>query len=626
MTATVDELRAHMPFDAMDAQHLQFLVRKLMLRYYASGAVVLSPKHGVVDTVWIVQRGTIRGAGGTTGSDALILSEGEMFPIGAAIAQRATVLTFTADTDTFCYQMPLAVFEHMMDVSPPFRNFATQRLAHLVAQSQRHTQNVLSHQVTNAQTLASPLQSLLRREPITLISTTPIREALLLMKLERIGSVVIVDVDKLREAIGIFTERDVLDRVAVPQIDQSRPIADVMTPSPFSLPAQAPIFEAAKVMAERRFRHVVVTNEGGLCGVISERDLFAQQRLSPGQVAKAIDRADNVQQLKSAADDVRQMALTLVAQGVAAAQLTQFVTTMNDAIGGRALAIAAAHSPPPDVPWCWLGLGSEGRMEQTLATDQDNAVIFSIAEGNEVESLRAQFLRFAEVVNGLLDSAGFPLCRGDIMAKNPRWCLTEAEWRSTFADWLRASSPDALLNGAIFFDFRPLHGDFALAKTLRNWLTEAIKTTPLFLRQMTQNALQVRPPFGVLRDFTDTDESQPGTIDLKKYGARPFIDAARIFALAHNVAATNTAERLRAVAPAMRLSQDEVGAYVDAFHFIQLQRLRLHAETSINHSNESPANPNRIRIESLNELDRRILKESLRQARKLQARLEMDFQ
>ena len=293
---------------------------------------------------------------------------------------------------------------------------------------------------------------------------------------------------------------------------------------------------------------------------------------------------------------------------------------MNDAVVGRVLALARRQCPPPDVAWCWMGLGSEGRMEQTLATDQDNAIIFS-AGADHIGATKTGLLAFAAVANQILDEVGFPLCRGDIMAKNPQWCLSEVEWRDKFGEWLRAINPQALLNAAIFFDFRALHGEASLVDNLKAWLVGVVNGQPIFLRQMAVNALQVRPPIGVLRDFVDADADHPGTIDLKTYAARPFIDAARIFALAHQVGATNTADRLQLAAAKMRMGEDEVNAYIDAFHFVQLLRLRNQQSLP-----DKGHHPNRLHLDHLNELDRRILKEALRQARKLQARLEMDFQ
>jgi CBS domain-containing protein len=627
IVATIEDLKRHAPFDAMEAEPLRFFATRLVLRYYARGSVVLRPADGLVQRLYILQKGEVSGAEQTKADAAareagfaLTLSEGECFPIGALISRRATTLTFTAAEDSFCYELKREDFEQLMDTSRAFRDFATRRIAALFEQSRRAVQSDYTARVSDATSLMTPLKSMVRRAPETVLPSASIRSVLEKMKALRIGSVVIADEHK--RAVGIFTERDVLDRVALGNIAQDEAIAAVMTPEPFSLPASAPLFEAAQAMARHRFRHVLLMEEGALVGVVSERDLFSMQRLSLGEIAKAIEQAADSASLARAAQEVRKLAIALLAQGVAAEQLTQFVTTLNDAIVERAIKLAAHEAPRPAVPWCWLGLGSEGRMEQTLATDQDNALLF-VASSGDSDSIRTEFLAFAAVVNGILDMAGFPLCKGDIMAKNPRWCLNAAEWRATFEDWIRAGNPQALLNAAIFFDFRPLAGEIELAQTLRQWLTETIQGQPLFLRHMAANALQVRPPLGVLRDFVADDDRYPGTIDLKKVGSRPFVDAARIFALQNGITATNTAERIRRVAPRLRMSEDEAGAIVDGFHFVQLLRLRNQETADANDVNARP--PNRIDPETLNELDRRILKEALRQARKLQSRLEMDF-
>jgi CBS domain-containing protein len=640
LESVVADLAPHAPFDAMTRDELGVFAGGLTLRYFARRSEIGPALPGTVaQQLFIIQRGHVSGVSTDNGgSAALTLMEGEMFPLGAMISRRASTLRYIAATDVFCYTMDYATFEAAMDHFRAFRHFATTRLAHLLDQSRASVQREFSARLSNEQTLATHLGDIVRRAPVTVGPATPIRDVLALMHAERIGSVVVVAAGTA-QPLGIFTERDVLARVALPAADQSQPVSMVMTPEPFALGVEQPVFEAARAMAERRFRHVIVTRDGKLAGVVSERDLFQLQRLSLGEVAKAVDRASSVPALVSAAADVRRLVRVLMGHGVAAEALTAFVTTMNDAVVARATHIASEVAPPPaGVTWCWLGLGSEGRMEQTLATDQDNALIFDVpktaalsdAAAPEAASLRVQFLPFAHAVNDILDQCGFPRCKGDIMASNPRWCLSQCEWEMQFSDWMASGSPKALLNASIFFDFRALAGEAQLAASLREWLTSAIAASPVFLRAMAANALEVRPPLGVLRDFVLDDDEWPGTMDLKRMAARPFIDAGRVFALAHRIAATNTAHRLRQALGAMRVSEEEVAAYVDAFHYIQLQRLRSvdanSDERQGGHTSSQPLPANRIDIDRLNELDRRILKEALRQARKLQSRLSMDFQ
>ena len=189
--------------------------------------------------------------------------------------------------------------------------------------------------------------------------------------------------------------------------------------------------------------------------------------------------------------------------------------------------------------------------------------------------------------------------------------------------WVRRPDPVSLLNASIFFDFRPLFGAAHLAKQLRNYLLGLTRGNPLFLRMMAANSLSVAPPLGIIRDFvTDADPKHPGSIDLKKFGARLFVDAARLFALANGVIHTNSVQRLRNACEYMGMSTEQMAAAIDGFSFIQLLRLRhQHLEDEAGRDSDNLVYP-----DQLNELDRRILKEAFRQARKLQQRLKLDYQ
>jgi CBS domain-containing protein len=199
-------------------------------------------------------------------------------------------------------------------------------------------------------------------------------------------------------------------------------------------------------------------------------------------------------------------------------------------------------------------------------------------------------------------------------------CLSLDEWQARYNDWLRSNSSQALLNATIYFDFRPLYGDESLTDELSEWLGKHVPGASLFLRFMAENAVSVKPPLGMIRDFTfDENTEYPKTLDLKTYGARLFVDAARILALANGLSETSTVERLRAVAERGKLGRDDIGAVIEGFHFLQKLRLRVQREGS------PMGQVNRIDPEQLNELDRFVLKEAFKQAKKLQGRIQMDY-
>jgi len=432
-----------------------------------------------------------------------------------------------------------------------------------------------------------------------------------------------VVVDGENRPLGIFTLHDVLDRVAISRADLEAPISRVMTTGLITLPPQATGYDAALAMVRQGIRHVLVVENGRLAGIVSEKDLFSLQRISMRQLSSGIKAATGIEQLAQFSADISQLAQNMLAQGVAAEQLTQFIASLNDVLTQRIIDLEFENEDLAGIEFCWLAIGSEGRHEQTFSTDQDNGIIFTIPDGMDADQVRQRLLPVARRVNEALDRCGFPLCKGDIMASNPMWCLSLEEWRQRFARWIDAGDPESLLHGAIFFDFRPLHGKSELAAELRDWLLKHVRRNTRFLHQMAANALQNRPPLGLFRDFVvDTKGEHRDTIDLKLNGTTPFVDAARIYSLASGVDSTNTAQRLRLVAPLLKFPAEEVEAWVEAFLYIQMLRLQhQHLE-----SRQGKPMDNRINPYELHELDRHILKESFKQARKLQSRLALDYQ
>lgn len=336
--------------------------------------------------------------------------------------------------------------------------------------------------------------------------------------------------------------------------------------------------------------------------------------------AARIDGAADVAALAACADRARRLAIDLHREAAGAALVTGVLSRLNDAITARLLVVLQRRFRLPPARWCWLGLGSEGRLEQTLATDQDNGLVFSASDDGEARDLRELFLPFARAVNQALAECGFPLCDGEVMAGNPRWCLSQSEWLESFSTWVRTPEPEALLNAAIFFDFRPLAGAEELATALRDALAELTRGNEIFLRMMTTNALAASPPLGRLRDFV-TEGGSGGTIDLKKFGSRIFVDAARIMALGAGAGETSTAARLQRMASDGIMTVADAEAAVHAFHALQGIRFAVQAAAA-----GSGAAANQLAPQGMNEFDRRVLLEALRQARALQQRLKARFQ
>jgi CBS domain-containing protein len=466
--------------------------------------------------------------------------------------------------------------------------------------------------------LQQPLASYVTREPVSCLPQTPIRTVLETMRRERIGAMVVADA--MRRPLGVFTLRDVLEKVALRQVELALPVAEVMGERVFTLPGSTPASEAALLMAREGIRYVLVVEGGVLTGVVSESRLFSAWGGGLGDTGAAIRAARDVDGVVAAASRIGALAGRLRQQGLRPESVTHVITTLDDLTTQQLIEVCGGTPLMQAAGACWIALGSQGRAEQTLATDQDNAIVF--ADGGDPEAHRRTLLPFAREVNEALDRSGFALCRGDIMAGNATWCLSVSEWRVRFTEWIDRADPRALLNATIFFDFRPVYGNHALAAGLREWLAGYAPDRGRFLLQLARNALDNQPPLGLVRDFVlASGGAHPHTLDLKINGVQPFVEAARVYALESGVTATNTLERLTAAGAARGIPALEVDAWCEAFRFIQGLRLQLNAAQR----QRGEALHNHLDPATLNDLERRILREALRQARSLQSRLTRDF-
>jgi CBS domain-containing protein len=341
-------------------------------------------------------------------------------------------------------------------------------------------------------------------------------------------------------------------------------------------------------------------------------------------VSTALRAAPNVAAMRPLARDIRLFARNLLGQGVRARQLTELISHLNDVLTARLIELVAQHHGLDMGRACWLAFGSEGRSEQTFATDQDNGLVF---ESDAPERDRPAWLAMAREVNEALDACGYPLCKGQVMASNPELCLTPSEWMQRFAQWMEHGAPEDLLKASIYFDLRPLAGRTELCQPLREWITTQAPQVPRFMKQLAMNALTHRVPLNWLGAIDVQSVAGREVIDLKLQGTALFVDAARLYALAHGVPATGTGPRLQAVGAALGTEPQEREAWVSAFEFLQMLRLQVQWNVASREAVATPdGNPNLVDVPALNDIDRRMLKESLRVAQRLQQRMALDYQ
>jgi len=622
---TMQFLQRFPPFNQMENTHLAFLVEQCQLRFYGPGDSIIRPEDGPVEHFYIVKQGRVIGErthqGASVVETTFEITAGECFPLAALLGERATRTEHLAAEDTFCLQLNKAAFIKVFALSEEFRDFALRGVSSLLDKVNRQVQQKAVETLGTQYSLNTRLGELAMRHPVTCSPQTALREAVRLMHEQQVGSIVIVNEHKA--PLGIFTLRDLRQVVANGIEDFDQAIDAHMTAGPFYLSPDHSAFDAAIAMTERHIAHVCLVKEQRLCGVVSERDLFSLQRVDLVHLARTIRHAPRLDTLINLRGEISQLVERMLAHGASSTQITHIITLLNDHTVCRVIELVLAERGDPGVPFTWLCFGSEGRREQTLHTDQDNGILFEAKDAAEAAEIRQRLLPIAQQINHHLAACGFTLCKGNIMAGNPELCLSRAEWARRFSAFIREATPQNLLASSIYFDLRAVWGDEQGCQHLRRTILTQVADNRLFQRMMADNALRHRPPVGRFREFVlERKGGDKATLDLKVQGLGPFVDGARLLALAHGVEAINTLERLRQLTTLGVIEPLDGAAYEEAYHFIQQTRMQQHQLQT----RQNRPYSNRVDPDQLNQLDRRILREALRQAQRLQSSLALRYQ
>lgn len=403
---------------------------------------------------------------------------------------------------------------------------------------------------------------------------TPLAEVLPAMTGPHVSAVLALDAQG--SPVGILTERDVTRRVAF-RLPPEAPLSAAMTAPVTTCPADAGLWRAVALLRPGRLRHLPVVGADGRCvGMLHRDDTLAA---ASGRLLTHLDAlAGEDAAIKAAQAGV---ATALLAEGVPAQEVVGLVSGINLDLHRRVLDRAlAAHGGSP-VPFTLLVMGSVGRGESLLRPDQDNGLILADYPDAQHDAVDAWFRPFTEAFNTGLDAAGFPLCPGGIMARNPLWRKTLPQWRHQFEYWANRRAGAALLFSDIAFDFRAAAGDPAPAEALRAHLGRVLQASPALLAAMAAQNSSLTVGLTLWGGFTD-DEPGPGTrTDLKLHGLMPLVAATRLLALRDGIAPTGTAARIAALSAQgsvnAREADDLTAAFALLLDVVLRQQLADHA-------------------------------------------------
>jgi len=610
------------PFQFLSTTELSRLAARMTLEFFPKDTVILSAGHPSSESLYVVHKGGVKLALRSQVGKQLVLdmrSEGEIFGLLSVMSKDLARLDVTAIEDTLCYRIPAEQVQRLISSHAEVANYllrtSVTRYIDRSLQELRTQTGLMGD--TERLLYSLSVSDVPGVPPLLCKQETTIREAAQMLASSKATCVFVVDA--AGAAVGIVTDRDFAEKVVAQALSLDLKVSDIMSQPVVAVEASERLFHVLLAMVSRNIHHVLVTKQGTPIGVLTAHDLMVLQGKSPLNVVRFVEEQTNVRDLAAAQTRINGLLPLLLREGAKASHVTRVVAEVNDRLIAKILQFGEAKLGRPPVPYCWVVLGSEGRREQTFKTDQDNALIY--ADSEDEPSAREYFAQLTAFVQDALATCGYPPCPGNYMASNPRWRQPLQAWLNHFRAWITEAELHGTEDALIFFDMRPVAGDFSLFQTLatsaREWLKEAGMFKSVFACISTTH----KPPLGFFRNFVlERSGEHKNQLDLKLFGSGPIVNAARLFALDAGIEPTNTSDRLSALSAPERdpmIFRD----LQEAFEFLTLLRI----ECQLRQVRDGKELGNYITPDSLTHLQRSVLKEAFRATTRAQALIEEQF-
>lgn len=596
-----DLLQAQHPFTLLTEGERERVQATATARTFPDGARILAQDGAQSTCLYLLAGGQVRLV--RDGEELQVLEEGDCFGYPSMISRAAPAFDVVAAGEVLVHSVPEAVFRELLG-NRAFAEFFLQSLG-------ERLQRVTSGGVTAlGGELTTELGDLDLRRVVRVPPAATVQEAARAMRDARDDFALVGgDGDDDDEAPGIVTDHDFQVKVLAEGLGPDTPVARVMTRPLKTLTADTPVHGALLYMLEERIHHLPVVRDGAIIGVLTATDLLRHQTTNPLYLMRRLDHLDRGESLATYSRDAAAMVERLFRGGLKVGQIGRVFASLNDALIRRLCRLAEAELGPPPVPYAWLVFGSEGRMEQALLTDQDNALVYGDTPTGDAAAAAAAkdyFARLAALVVADLVTAGFPPCPGGCMATN--WNKPLEAWRETVRGWIDVPTPDNLMVSSIFFDFRAVAGSLDVSPL--EDLVAGASGNQIFMAHLARVSLRFKPPLGLFQQIQATDDK----VDLKKRAIAPVVAAARVWALEAGVRARPTRERLEAAIEAGVVSRDLGRTLVETYRF--LLQLRLREQLAALDGGGAPDND--VNVKALSSLQRRHLKDAFGVIREMQ--------
>lgn len=613
------------PFQFLPRTEIEIVAANLAEEKYIPGIILFAQEETLITRILIVKSGSLERILEHDGKQSVkeVLEPGRLYGgISLLFNNGVSTSTLRCMTEVSAYLLDRENFFRLCIKYSAFARFFSSSYNEASKQAPASALNEMmrsSQYEIQSSFLSKTVKDMAQAFPSCTASTS-IREAARLLTASG-RSALIVKGDDLQPH-GLITDYDLRKKVIVDGRSPDGAAGDIMTAPLVYVNADSQVFEALLTMMRNQVKHLVVADNGAIDAVITERDLFLAQTHSPVFLIREMSTAQGLEELKACYGKLPLLISKLIESGARSIHLNSIITALTDEVLVRLMQMAMESAGPPPVEFAFLLLGSEGRREQTLKTDQDNAIVFEDVPESDESDVRKYFLELGGMVCDWLNEIGQTYCEFDIMAKNPTWCQPLSRWKKYHRKWIESDDPERLLKAGIFFDFRLGYGNQELVESLHLSLFKQLKEWPGFLRHMAQNIMHIKPPLSFFGNFVLEEKGErKGGLDIKS-AMRIAVDFARIYALQGELRETNTIKRLDSVFQQGLIDKETLDNLVHAYEYLMHQRLK-HQAIIVSETGRPP--DNYVQPERLTHIERQALKEAFKRIRAAQGKLRLDF-
>lgn len=551
-------LKEHQPFNNLSFDELSKVASNIRVINLEKNKTLFQINDALHDCFYVVASGVINLSVVSDAEETLLNKcvEGEIFGLRPFFAKNNYKMTSKAREESVLYAIPIEVFKPFVAQNTKVLDFLLESFANNSNDpNDRSTKNrLISDNVfmSGANSETQYFQSLnYNKNPLTTQNKATVREVALLMTENNSDYIVIID-DNL--PVGIVTDHDLRSKVSTGRFPSTSTIEKIMSAPVIAVNENVSLAEAQLVLLQFNVSHLCVTQDGNdkslLKGIISEHDIIVAQASNPGVLLKEIKRAEEPKDLRKIRLKLAELIQTSIDKNIPISHILNLTGEINTALIKRAVEIAILELGTPPARYAWFSIGSQGRKEQLLFTDQDSIVVFEDVVEDKYRDVKDYFLKMSKKVVAILEKVGYAPCPNGHNASNILWCKSLTDWTKQYNNWMNTPGENTNDSSSIFFDYEFVIGESKIEESIANLISKNIKKNTLFFDYLGNDTLRKPAPIGFFKKFnTEDDGIYKDLFDIKIRALMPLIDAARLFTLNNDIKGiTNTYLRFKQLA------------------------------------------------------------------------------